>query len=102
MIHALHFILSRLTKFIGSVGIFVSTIFDTAINYLTKQRIKGNHPAESSENTSICAKIRKYVPIDWLWWMFSQPHFEEGAIKIHVISIASICPCIISQRRLDV
>ena len=60
------------------------------------------HPAESSENTSICAKIRKYVPIDCLWWMFSQPHFEEGAIKIHAISMASICPFIISQRRLDV
>ena len=29
------------------------------------------HPAESSENTSICAKIRKYVPIDCLWQMFS-------------------------------
>ena len=29
------------------------------------------HPAESSENTSICAKIRKYVPIDCLWRMFS-------------------------------
>ena len=28
------------------------------------------HPAESSENTSI-AKIRKYVPIDCLWQMFS-------------------------------
>ena len=45
------------------------------------------HPAESSENTSICAKIRKYIPIDCLWRMFSQPHFEKGAIKIHVISI---------------
>ena len=29
------------------------------------------HPAERSENTSICAKIRKYVPIDCLWQMFS-------------------------------
>ena len=61
----------------------------------------GTHPAESSENTSICANIRKYVPINCLWWMFSQPHFEEGAIKIHVISIASICKFIISQHRLD-
>ena len=63
--------------------------------------VESSHPAESSENTSICANIRKYVPIDCLWWMFSQPHFEEGAIKIHVISIASICKFIISQRRLD-
>ena len=36
------------------------------------------HPAESSENTAICAKIRKYVLIECIWWKLSQPHFHEG------------------------
>ena len=68
---------------------------------IKEKDVEERHPVESSENTSIYANIRKYIPIDCLWWMFSQPHFEEGDIKIHVISIASICKFIISQHRLD-
>ena len=36
------------------------------------------HPAESSENTAICAKIRKYILIECIWQKLSQPHFHEG------------------------
>ena len=42
-----------------------------------------SHPAESSENTAICAKIRKYILIECIWRKLSQPHFHEELVKIH-------------------
>ena len=46
--------------------LFLTSETDAALEEI----LSHGHPAESSENTSICAKIRKYVPIDCLWRMF--------------------------------
>ena len=45
---------------------------------VTAKTLVQYHPAESSENTAICAKIRKYVLIECIWRKLSQPHFHEG------------------------